>query len=390
MINFTELLAGKTSVSGALRAANKSLKTRLSVSCSRSSPLVVFNLTRRCNLNCQHCYLESENKTYTKELSFPEVKRAINSFEKLKIPVLLLSGGEPLVHKDIYRIIECVKSRNIRVGLSTNGTLISNAVAKKLKASGVDYVGISIDGQEKFHDAFRNLNGAYNKAVRGIRNAQDLGLKTGVRFTITQINISQLPMVLEMCVQEKIQRFCVYHLVYTGRGESLQTYDIDNKTRRKTVNFLIKRTRELIADSNNIEILSVDNHADGIYIYNYLKKRSLKKAKTALEILKSRGGCSAGDKIVDISPKGDIFACQFWKNNSLGNIRENDLGTIWLDREKKMFCKLREKSKHLKGKCGRCAYKLYCGGCRIRAYMVYNDYWQEDPCCYLKEEEIKG
>ncbi len=389
MINFTRLLGGVPSVSAALKAVSKKKRSTAFASCRAFSPLVVFNLTQRCNLDCLHCYLTSEDRKYRQELSFKEIKKVIDSLSGIDIPVLLLSGGEPLVHKDIFKIITYAKGRGIRVGLSTNGTLISPAAAKKLKKTQIDYIGVSIDGARRRHDRFRNLKGAYDKALAGIRNAREQGLKTGVRFTLSRLNAEDLPSVLEMCVKEEIPRFCLYHLVYAGRGEQLYTQDIDNKKRRKIVDFLIKKTLEYKNKQKNIEILTVDNHADGIYIYNFLKKKNPEQAKKVLKLLKFHGGCSAGTKIVDISPKGEVFACQFWQSGSIGNVRDTGFRRIWLNKDDRELCRLRMKWRYLKGKCGKCRYKTYCGGCRIRAFAASGDFWQEDPCCYLSEKEIR-
>ncbi|MCG2712274.1 MAG: radical SAM protein [Candidatus Omnitrophica bacterium] len=389
MINFTKLLGGTPTVSAALEAVSKKRKSPLFISCNASSPLVVFNLTRRCNLDCRHCYLESRNINYKNELTIIQIKKVIDSLAKIDIPVLLFSGGEPLMHKEILPLIEYAKARKIRVGLSTNGTLISKALAKKLAGSGIDYVGVSIDGGKNLHDRFRKIKGAYDMAIKGIINAQEAGLKTGVRFTINRVNAPDLVSVLDLCIKEKIPRFCMYHLVYSGRGKDIADIDIDNKTRRKVVAFLVKRALEYNKKSYNLEILTVDNHADGIYIYNYLKKRNPRAAAEVLKLLKFHGGCSAGSKIVDISPAGDVFACQFWQHEAIGNIKKTDFSKIWLNKDDKSLCRLRSKSHNIKGKCGRCRYKSYCGGCRIRALVVHNDLWGEDPCCYLTENEIK-
>ncbi len=389
MINFTNLLNGQPSVSEALIAVARKRKLHFRQSGKIPSPVVVFNITRRCNLNCQHCYLESQDKKYKGELKTREIKRTIDSFEKLEIPILLLSGGEPLVHKDIFKIIDYAKHKGIHVGLSTNGTLITKKTARMLKKTGIDYVGVSIDGLSGMHDRMRNLKGAYKLAMHGVINSLEAGLKTGIRFTITKANSKELPDVLDLCVAEKIPRFCMYHLVYSGRGKAMAAQDMDNGARRKIIDFLIKRTYELNERKYRPEILTVDNHADGIYIYNYLKQRNEEHAQQVLELIKFHGGCSSGNKIVDISPLGEVFPCQFWQEDVLGNILEKDFTEIWLDKKNKLLCQLRLKSEYLKGKCGRCRFKYYCGGCRIRANVVYNDFWQEDPCCYLTEEEIK-
>ena len=283
MINFTKLLGGTPSVSDALKAVNDTQTSIPGNKLDVPSPIVVFNITRRCNLDCLHCYIESEDKQYQGELSLDQIKKVIDSLSTMAVPVLLLSGGEPLAHKDIFTIIEYAKSKNLRIGLSTNGTLITKDMAKNLKKLGVDYAGVSIDGLKELHDKFRNLNGAFDMAIAGIRNAQEVGIKVGARFTISSINHTQLGDVLDLCIKEKIPRFCMYHLVYSGRAESLIARDIDNPTRRQVADLLISRALEYYQKNYNFEILTVDNHADGIYIYNYLKKHSPERVKEVLE-----------------------------------------------------------------------------------------------------------
>ncbi len=389
MINITRLLGGNPSVSEALKAVSKERKFLDSQEHSLSCPLVVFNLTRHCNLKCRHCYLESSAKQYRNELSLLQIKKTIDSLVKMKIPIVLFSGGEPLLHKDIFTIIEYAKAGGLRVGLSTNGTLITKNIALELKKTGLDYAGVSIDGGKKLHDVFRALPGAFKKTVKGLKNAQYAGLKTGVRFTISKINASELPSVVDMCIKEKIPRFCMYHLVYSGRGRILAQNDIDNSSRRAVINFLISRAQEYIERNCEFEILTVDNHADGIYLYNYVKNKDKKAAEKILELLKFHGGCSAGNKIAAISPSGDVYPCQFWQNEPIGNVRKHDFAQIWQSESNCLLSSLRLKFKFLEGKCGRCRYALQCGGCRIRAEVIYNNPCAEDPCCYLTEEEIR-
>ncbi|MCP4650606.1 MAG: radical SAM protein [PVC group bacterium] len=383
MINFTKLLGGNPTVSDALKAVNRAEASDHGV----PSPIVVFNITRRCNLDCMHCYLESKNQEYKGELESSEIKKVIDDLSQMQIPVLLLSGGEPLVHKDIFQIIDYAKSKKLRVGLSTNGTLITKKIAKQLKSAGIDYVGVSIDGLKGLHDKFRNLNGAFDQAMKGIINCLESEIKTGVRFTNSKLNYTQLPQVIDLCIKEQIPRFCMYHLVYSGRGESLLDQDIDNKTRREIALFLVEKTIECQEQGRNLEILTVDNHADGVFIYNHLKKKDPVRAQQVLEMLRLHGGCSLANKIVDISPFGDVYACQFWHNDSLGNILEKSFLDIWYNQHNEHLCQLRCKTEHLKGKCGKCSVNIYCGGCRVRAYVQSGDFWQEDPCCYLTDEE---
>ncbi|MBU0634981.1 MAG: radical SAM protein [Candidatus Omnitrophica bacterium] len=386
MVNFTRLLGSAPEVSEAFEAVNRNLNEEFGS--TTKSPLVIFNLTRRCNLKCRHCYLEAKDIDFKNELNWADIKNTINCFAKIKIPILLLSGGEPLLHKDIFKIIEYAKTKNIHVGLSTNGTLISRSLARKLRDLKIDYVGVSIDGTSRRHDEFRGVKGAFDAAMRGIINSLEMGIKTGMRFTINKLNAVDLAPIITLCVQEKIPRFCMYHLVYSGRGKLLKEQDLDNNLRRQTIDFLIECTCEINRKVQGVEILTVDNHADGIHIYNYLRKKNSQNAAQVLELLKLHGGCSAGCRVVDISPEGNVYPCQFWQDNSLGNIKEKDFLEIWTNKRDNLLCQLRSKQFCLKGKCGRCRYKAYCGGCRIRAGFMYKDFFQEDPCCYLTEAEI--
>lgn len=385
MINITRLAGGTPSVSAALQAVSHSAgaDTRHSF-----RPLVVLNLTRRCNLGCSHCYLDSADRSYVNELSRREIEQIIDDCQRLEVPVILLSGGEPLLYKDIYRVIAYAKQQGIRVGLSTNGTLISRQTAAELAESGVDYVGISIDGRKTLHDAFRNQAGAFDKAMAGIIHCLEKGIKTGIRFTINQRNAADVWPVIDLCVQEKIPRFCMYHLVYAGRGKALQNDDIDNAARRALVTRLIKTAQQQTAAGTAFEILTVDNHADGIFLYHQIQRQDSARAAGVLQLLRMHGGCSAGTKFVDITPDGTVYPCQFWHQEKLGNVRERSFASLWHDDGCGLLCRLRSKAGQLKGRCGRCRYKQYCGGCRVRAAVVYNDFWAEDPCCYLTDEEI--
>ena len=384
MINFTRLLGAVPDVSEVLKEfSKKEAGTKI------SGPVTVFNITRRCNLSCRHCYLKSEDTGYSGELELSQIKKIITDLKKADIPVLLLSGGEPLMHKGIFPIIEHAKNLGLRVGLSTNGTKITKKIAKQLKRIGLDYAGVSIDGLRNTHNKFRNYNGAFDMAMKGIINSLEAGLNTGMRFTISRANYTELLQILDLCIKEQIPRFCMYHLVYSGRASDLKQADINNHQRRNIIDLLIKKTIEFYKQKYNIEILTVDNHADGIYIYNHIKKTDPLRGNDVLKLLKRHGGCSAGQKVVDISQKAEVFACQFYRSNILGNLLEKDFSKLWYDNSSEFLCRLRSKTQYLKGKCSRCRYKEYCCGCRVRALAVYNDFWQEDPCCYLTEDEIK-
>ena len=369
MVNFTNMLLGKESLSKRLH------KERLKL-------LVVWNITRRCNLYCKHCYASSTIKPSPSELSTQEAKNLIDGLAELGVGVLLFSGGEPLLREDLLEIIEHAHARNIRCAISTNGTLITQKIAHSLKEAGIIYVGVSIDGDRETHNQLRG-KGCFEAALEGLRICQQVGIPVGVRFTINKLNYHSLDDVLSFVMKEKIPRFCMYHLVYTGRAD--KEMDIDNKERRKVIDYLIRTAREV--SSEDVEILTVDNPCDGVYLYKKIVNDSPhRKDELLKELMFGHGRCSAGEKILSISPEGDVGACQFWRHQSLGNVRKEHIKEIWNNNYR---CNLlQNKSDYLKGKCGICNYKQVCGGCRLRAKEVYGDLWAQDPSCYLTQKEV--
>ncbi len=372
MINFTRMLLNKGGVSHSLHKEQISL-------------LVVWNITRRCNLKCKHCYISADENVARQELSLTEAKGLIDSLVKVNTGVLLFSGGEPLLRPDIWELAEYARSKGIRCGLSTNGTLISEEIARKLKDHGIIYAGISIDGDRLTHDSFRGAR-SFEQALEGVRNCKKAELPVGIRFTLNKLNYKSLPKVLDLLVVEDIPRFCLYHLVYSGRASSAM--DIDKDTRRQVIDLLIEKTFEYA--EKDVEILSVDNPCDGIYLYQQIISRNPERQEEVLkELMFRHGKCSAGERIMNISPSGDVYACQFWNTRSLGNIRETALEQIWTDKSCYLLCNLRQREEKLKGKCGTCSYKSICGGCRLRAEAVYDDMWQEDPSCFLSQDQVR-
>ncbi len=350
-------------------------------------PLVVWNMTTRCNLRCAHCYNES-GEASEGELTTQEARALIDDLAAMKAPVLLFSGGEPLARSDIFELGAYAAARGIHPVVSTNGTLISAEVARRLKEADFRYVGVSIDGMRDTHDRFRCREGAFDAAWEGIRNARAAGLRSGVRFTISQANVDDLPAVLAKAVEEGIERFCMYHLVYAGRGAALAKTDLTPEKRRQVIDWLMRQTKELHSQGKEIEILTTDNHADGVYLYQAIKREDRARAAEVLELLAMHGGCSAGRKFANIDARGDVHACQFWGHVSLGNVSERPFSAIWQQPDQPLLCQLKGMQSHLKGRCGECSYKAYCGGCRVRAEAIHGDVWSADPTCYLTDEEI--
>lgn len=329
---------------------------------SQILPVIVWNITNRCNLSCLHCYAKANTRRV--ELSTEDCKKIINELSGFGVPIILFSGGEPLLREDIFELANYAKERGIKTVLSTNGTLIDENFVEKLKV--FDYVGISLDGI-KVHDKFRGINGAFDRAIKAIEITREVTL-TGIRFTLTKYNFLELPELIKMAKNLGVQRFCLYHLVPSGKASFSD--DVDNSTRKRVINFLMK----VAMKEENLEILTVDNPADGVYVYLKMQNDSI------LEFLKFRGGDSSGVRLACIDELGNLHPNQFWLDYTAGNVLIHGFESLWL--KDPLFNKLREKEKYLVDKCGFCKFKSICGGFRVRALRNGN-LWGWDPSCYI-------
>jgi 12,18-didecarboxysiroheme deacetylase len=352
-------------------------------------PVVVWNVTRKCNLRCVHCYSHSENRNYEGELSYDEGITLIDDLARFGSPVILFSGGEPLVRPDVLELIQHAVDRGLRAVLSTNGTLITKMIAKKLKEIGLSYVGISLDGLDDRHDAFRGVQGTFLKVMKAIRNCMEMELKVGLRFTITKRNFGDIQGIFDLVEEQRIPRICFYHLVYAGRGTELIQEDLDNFQTRGVVDLILERTKRLHQIGIPVEVLTVDNHSDGPYTYLRLLKEDPDRAAQVLELLQMNEGNNSGRGIGCVSWDGEVHADQFWRHYSFGNVRRRPFSEIWTDSSDEFLTKLKEKKKHVKGRCAKCRWLDICGGnFRVRAEAVSGDVWAPDPACYLSDEEI--
>lgn len=391
MIGFTKLLTNRATVAATIHATEcGAFPPHLLQFSTAGHPIVVWNITGCCNLRCRHCYLEAGDGGKAGELTTAEGRQLIRELGEMKIPVLLFSGGEPLMRPDLWELAEYAVSQGLRTVLSTNGTLITPAIAGRIRDCGFSYVGVSIDGGQKVHDDFRGMQGAFENALQGLRNAQKAGLNTGIRFTVNKDNYRDLPLIIDLIKRERIPRFCLYHLVYAGRGKDLGYRDLTIEEKRELVEYLIEQVKSFSREEVPTEILTTDHHADGIYLYRWVRENLPEREQEVRRLLEMHGGCSAGVKMANIDPAGNVYPCQFWRSSSLGKFPERSFREIWYDKDNALLKALREKATHLKGKCRACNYKTLCGGCRIRAQAVSGDIWAEDPVCYLTEEEISG
>jgi len=391
MIGISKLYCGTVEASDPLRYGRraKDLPSHLLQFSADKKPVVVWNVTKACNLRCIHCYASADNRPAENELTTEEGFRLLEDLAQFGCPVVLFSGGEPLVRPDIFDLIAYAVRLGLRAVLSTNGTLIDHALAKELKKLGLSYVGISLDGIAEVHDRFRGFKGCFEKVVQAIENCQREGLKVGLRFTINKFNAEEIPKVFDFVEEMKIPRICFYHLVYAGRGTKLMEYDLSHEETRKWVDYIIDRTKEFHDKGHKVEVLTVDNHADGPYLYLRMKREGNPRAEEVYQLLLMNGGNNSGVGIGCVSWDGEVHADQFWRHYSFGNVRKRPFSEIWMDTSDPLMAKLKEKKKHVKGRCAKCRFLEVCGGnFRVRAEAATGDTWAPDPACYLTDEEI--
>ena len=379
MINVTKLYCGGEFRGDTLRYSDGAGK----------APVVVWNCTSRCNLNCRHCYSEAGPEGRPGELCTGEARELISDLSAMNVPVLLFSGGEPLLRADIFELGAHAAGMGVRPVLSTNGTLIGKKEAEALRDSGFAYAGISLDGIGEVNDRFRGVDGAFEKARSGIEECLEAGIRTGLRMTVTGQNYQCLEDILDFARGEGVSRFCIYHLVYCGRGSDMERDDLNAAQTRGVMDTILRKAGEFFRDDPSCEILTVDNHTDGVYIYLKLLEEKSERANAALSLLKRSGGNRSGEGIGCVAFDGTVFADQFMRRLPLGNVRELPFSDIWRGPDSGLLSALRDRKKRLKGRCGRCGWQEICNGnMRARAMSVYGDMWAEDPACYLTEGEI--
>ena len=391
MIGISKLYCGTVEPSDALRYGrqSKDLPSHLLQFSEDKKPVVVWNVTRACNLKCVHCYARAVDRTHERELNHEQGLSLIDDMAAFGAPVVLFSGGEPLMRPDLVELANYAVSKGMRAVISTNGTLITKYKAKELKEVGLSYVGVSLDGMEEINDRFRGRKGAFKDAMAGIINCQEVGLKVGLRFTINRMNTAEVPRIFDLLEKYQIPRVCFYHLVYAGRGSDLVDEDLDHEETRKVVDLIIDRTKDLHDRGMAKEVLTVDNHADGPYVYLRMLGENNPRAEEVLTLLKMNEGNSSGRGIGCVSWDGSVHADQFWRHCSFGNVLERPFSEIWSDLGNPLMKKLKEKKRHVKGRCARCRWLDVCGGnFRVRAEAVTGDVWAPDPACYLSDEEI--
>ncbi len=354
-------------------------------------PVVIWNLIRRCNLTCKHCYSISADTNFPGELSTEQVFAVMDDLKAFRVPVLILSGGEPLLRPDIFDIAKRAKAKGFYVGLSSNGTLITEANIGQIAECDFNYVGVSLDGLGATHDKFRRLEGAFDASLQGIRLCRDLGLKIGVRFTMTQDNAQDLPGLLKLVEDERIDRFYFSHLNYAGRGNKNRKDDAQHQLTRWAMDLLFETCWDYHQRGLEKEFTTGNNDADGVYFLHWVRRRFPDKAAHVEAKLRQWGGNSSGINVANIDNLGNVHPDTMWWHYTLGNVKERPFSQIWPDTADPLMAGLKQYPRAVKGRCGSCAYLPICNGnTRVRAQQMTGDPWAEDPGCYLDDEEISA
>ena len=387
MINITKLYCGLSQSADALRYGQGHGAPRAA---AERRPIVVWNITRRCNLKCIHCYSDSDAREYPGELTWEQSCGVLEDLARFGVPGVLLSGGEPLIHPRFFDLASHARGKGLRLTLSTNGTLIDRDAAQRLKDTGFAYVGISLDGIGATHDHFRGRQGAFDRTVQAFRHCKAVGQKVGLRLTLSSHNLADLDRILDFIEAEDIDRVCFYHLVYSGRGSNI--VDVTHEQTRAAVDKIIDRTAAWAASGRPREVLTVDQPADGAYLYLRLREENPARAEEVLDLLRWNGGGAhgSGTGIGNIDTQGNVHPDQFWQSLTLGNVKQRPFSEIWRDTSNETLAALRNRVGRLEGRCASCRFLDVCGGgFRVRAVQVHGNLWAPDPACYLSDDEIR-
>lgn len=356
---------------------------------NQPGPVVIWNLIRRCNLTCQHCYSISADKDFPGELNTDEVFAVMDDLKAFRVSALILSGGEPLMRPDILDIASRAKQMGFYVALSSNGTQITRDNIDALASAGFDYVGVSLDGMQQAHDRFRRKDGAFDAALNGIRLCRDAGIKVGMRFTLTQDNAYDLPPMLQLMEDENIDKFYLSHLNYAGRGNKSRGHDAIQATTRRAMDLLFNASWIDAEEGRRREFVTGNNDADGVYLLLWTRKNFPHLEQHIRDKLVQWGGNSSGVNVANIDNLGNVHPDTMWWHYNLGNVRERPFSDIWRDTSDPLMAGLKAVPRQVGGRCGECIHFDICGGnTRVRAEQLTGDPWQEDPACYLRDEEI--
>ncbi len=356
---------------------------------SASGPVVIWNLIRRCNLACKHCYATSADIDFSGELGTSEIYAVMEDLKAFDVPVLILSGGEPLMRPDIFEISQHAKDMGFYVGLSSNGTLITKDNIDDIARIGYDYVGVSLDGMQETHDHFRRKQGAFEESLSGIRLCRDIGVKVGLRFTLTQDNALDLPDLLQLMDDEDIGKFYLSHLNYAGRGNRNRTSDLHYQMTRDAMDLLFDTCWQDVISGRGREFVTGNNDADAIYLLQWAQQNMPQHYDNLYHKLLNWGGNASGVNIANIDNLGNVHPDTMWWDYTLGSVKTRPFSEIWQDTNDPLMAGLKSARRPLQGRCAQCRHLNICGGnSRTRAWQLTGNPWAEDPGCYLSDTEI--
>ncbi|TDF64174.1 heme d1 biosynthesis radical SAM protein NirJ [Cupriavidus sp. L7L] len=354
-----------------------------------AGPVVIWNLIRRCNLNCRHCYATSADTDFKGELDTAEALRVLAQLRDARVPALILSGGEPLLRPDVYDIAAHARALGFHLSLSSNGTLLDAGHAARLAATGFDYVGVSLDGLPATHDRFRRSDGAFAQALAGLRVARAAGLRVGVRMTLTEANAAQLPDMVALAEREGIDKFYLSHFNYAGRARSHRAEDARHALTRAALDWLFDHVWQRTRAGHAGDFVTGNNDADGVYLLHWIAQRFPHRVADMRQRLEQWGGNATGVGVANIDNLGNVHPDTMWWHVTLGNVRERPFGEIWASRADPLMAGLASRPRPLQGRCADCAHRAICNGnTRVRALALTGNAWAEDPGCYLSDTEI--
>ena len=357
---------------------------------SARPPVVIWNLLRRCNLTCKHCYATSADSVFRDELDTTEALKVIDDLHEAGVRVLILSGGEPLLRDDIFELSEYARQRSFFVALSTNGTLIDEQNIEQIAAAKYDYVGISIDGLEAVHDDWRQLKGSFAASMHAIDLCRQHGIRVGLRTTLTQNNYPQLPALLALMREHDVQKFYLSHLNYSGRGKRSRSRKADahHQMTRDAMYQLFEQAWDDVQHGRETDFVSGNNDADAVLLLQWVEARLPEHRERLERMLRAWGGNASGSGIANIDNIGDVHPDTYWWQHTVGNVRRQSFRELWLDQPEPLLTELRQHPRAVTGRCAECRWLSICNGnTRTRAWAEGN-LWGEDPGCYLSDQEI--
>jgi radical SAM protein with 4Fe4S-binding SPASM domain len=333
-----------------------------------------------------HCYLESSPDAATDgELTTGEALDVLDGLATVGTPALLFSGGEPLLRNDLWALADHARTLGLAAALSSNGTLITPDVADRLKQAGIDYVGISLDGKsEATHDALRGVPGSFRRAVEGMENCVGADIRCGLRVTVTRDNAAEIPALLALARTVGIQRFCLYWLVPSGRGvAAAATRQVDRVEIPRILDLLYRTARE--TPPEEMEILTVDAPQDAAHILEQIRRDDPDRYDEACRDAAAHAACSAGDRVVNIDPRGRVYPCQFAQHPAfeIGDVRTKPFPMLWGDIDNPVRTRFREARAAVGGRCAGCSSRTLCGpGCMVRSLAEGGSIAAGDPLCF--------